>query len=893
VNENQVNSSIVTSRQTLPYSTTKPLSVFRYGVSLMDVSVSAVTNTVAYDSLGRRIVHTDGRGNTTHAEYNAVGQRSASINALGNRTTYAYDQFGNLASVTDPLGNATVYEYDLCGRKTYEGGATYPVRYTYDIFGNKTTMTTYRDETSRTGGSPVQGDVTTWFYDIASGSMTNKVYADGKGPKYDYTPDGKLAKRTWARGIVTEYTYDGWGNLTNTVYSDGTPTISLFYDSLGRQTEARDAAGVTTFLYDSFRSLTNETVIGIAGTNSIIRHWDEFGRTAGYTLNNVCQTTIGYEPDKGRIATMEIADNHSPTPTQNSNYFKWNYLSGSDLKSSLVYPNGLTASWTYDANNQLLQVCNATFTNVISQYDYTYDVAGRCIGVSKSGSAFVQNDSVDYDYNEKSELTNAVAAVDSNYSYAYDFDDIGNRESSSERGTNYVYAANQLNQYTAIDDFAPQFDDDGNQTLVKTSTGIWQVAYNGENRPVSWTCGSTNITMKFDRMGRRVEYVEMVNGNTNTHHRFVYDGYLCVQRLNGASNNAVELAFGWDPTEPVATRPLWMQRVFGTYNFFYFHDGNKNVSDLVSYQTARGVPAHYEYAPFGAVTAATTNTAFTAFNAAETNPYRFSSEYADDALGLVYYNYRHYEPVVGRWLSRDPKEIGLSNLYLFLQTPLFSFDHLGLETTSCCGPDVTLWALQEMMILKRWISQVRDMIHVWSEKEAPWYEPNFVREKSYSYVFLGILGLRLTYFPDTDFSQGASCATSQDCANTVTFHGRCVHSSEIGNFMYGFVARMFRMTWPQTLGGAICGNRGTRTTADSAAVEYGWDAADEGWWGDVKFPEDGSLAADMATDAPVQCKPSKCSTVVGHIALPPVTPTMNHTPINELKDSIVVPQTQR
>ena len=37
----------------------------------------------------------------------------------------------------------------------------------------------------------------------------------------------------------------------------------------------------------------------------------------------------------------------------------------------------LTASWTYDANNQLLQVCNATPTNVISQYDYTYDAAGR------------------------------------------------------------------------------------------------------------------------------------------------------------------------------------------------------------------------------------------------------------------------------------------------------------------------------------------------------------------------------------------------------------------------------------------------------------------------------------------------------------------------------------
>ena len=60
-------------------------------------------------------------------------------------------------------------------------------------------------------------------------------------------------------------------------------------------------------------------------------------------------------------------------------------------------------------------------------------------------------------------------------------------------------------------------------------------------------------------------------------------GYLCIQRLDATANNTVDLAFGWDPTEPVATRPLWMQRVSGTYNFFYFHDGNKNVSDVVSY----------------------------------------------------------------------------------------------------------------------------------------------------------------------------------------------------------------------------------------------------------------------------------------------------------------------
>ena len=665
VNETLIDSFIVTTRQIVPYATNKPQTTSRYGVELQTISVSAVTNTIAYDYLGRQISNTDGRGNTTRAEYNAIGQRVASIDALGNRTIYKYDQFGNLASVINPFGHAIVYEYDLRGRKTYEGGATYPVRYIYDIFGNKKTMMTYRDENGERGtGNGERGDVTTWLYDEASGVMTNKVYADGKGPTYSYTPDGKLAQRIWARGITTDYSYDNWGNLTNTVYSDNTPTISLFYDALGRQTEAHDAAGVTTFLYDSFGSLTNETVIGVAGTNTIERYWDEFGRTAGYALNGIRQTTICYEPDKGRISTMEIADNHSTTTTNHYNYFKWNYLSGSDLKSSLAYPNGLTTSWTYDANNQLLQVCNAMPTNTISQYDYTYDVAGRRVACVKSGSAFAQNDTLSYGYNEKSELTNAVAAVDSDYRYAFDFDDIGNRRSSAERGTNSVYTANQLNQYDAVDDFTPIYDDDGNQTVVKTATGIWQVAYNGENRPARWSQGSTVITMSFDRIGRRVAKDDQ---------RFVYDGYLQIANFYSSASNSNY--FIWDPIDPIATRPLvWLR---GSSAAYYTFDGNKNVSEVIAADGT--LAAHYEYAPFGALTVS-------CGTSAADNPWRFSSEYAEDDTSTVYFNYRHYEPVTGRWMSRDPiptDALGISSYDFCLQNAISVVDILGLKEGGC------------------------------------------------------------------------------------------------------------------------------------------------------------------------------------------------------------------
>ena len=510
--------------------------------------------------------------------------------------------------------------------------------------------------------------------------------------------DGKLSRRIWARGITTDYSYNNWGSLTNTVYSDNTPTVSLAYDSLGRQTEAHDAAGVTSYLYDSFGSLTNETVSGVAGTNTIIRHWDNYGRSLGYSLDSMVgcavpsapqrQTTLSYDPATGRLATMLASGSETP--------FAWGYLDGADLKSSLAYPNGLTASWTYDANSQLLQVCNASPTNTISQYDYTYDAAGRRVQMTRSGSAMSEPRTDVYGYNARSELVSGVklggpASVPTTTEYAYQYDDIGNRITSLDLGTNRTYTANNLNQYTLVgrgdptsseEEFAPQFDLDGNQTLIKTSTGIWSVAYNGENRPIFWTCTQSNnqtitnnqtISMSYDRMGRRV---------TKNDQRFVYDGYLCIKKIEDFTAIHYSLSpihyFIWDPTEPVATRPLVWN--CGASTSYYTHDGNKNVSEVIAENG--DIAAHYEYAPFGAAIAQHGSSA-------SSNPWRFSSEYAEDETATLYYNYRHYESVMGRWMNLDIiEEEGGINLYAFVDNdPCNHTDYLGMGQSSMieCG----------------------------------------------------------------------------------------------------------------------------------------------------------------------------------------------------------------
>ena len=728
---NRTSAEEITWRK-LPTSSTPMLTIATNGLVRLTVSETGVTNSLAYDGFDRPIAKTDGRGNVTRTVYDTFGRIAKTIDALGHATTYDYDALNRQIAVIDPLTNTTYTAYDAESRIIRQWGATYPVAYEYDAYGNKVAMTTYRTvggvipNAPQTGeptvggvipnapqqgdttvggvipnapqpNAPPTGDTTRWLYDEPSGCMTNKLYADGKGPTYTYTPDGKLATRTWARGIVTTYTYDNAGNLTRTEYDDNgvTPTVTLAYNRTGRQTEAHDAAGVTTFIYDAYGANTNETVIGVAGTNIIERYYDTFGRNAGYALNGNRQTALAYDPATGRLVSMRAAERRSGVLTASDNgEFVWNYLPNSDLKASLLYPNGLTASWTYDANNQLLQVCNATPSATISQYDYTYDSAGRRIARAHSGSAFVQADAIEYAYNAKSELTNAVAAVDSNYTYAYDFDEIGNRRTSSECGVRSAeYASNELNQYTAIstdtsalfvsprETFTPLFDADGNQTLVKTATGTWQVSYNGENRPILWTCGDTNIVMSYDRMGRRVTKSAECGGQSAECCRFVYDGYLQIaNHLSTPTLSTVALAqvetspytyFIWDPTEPVATRPLvWLNSALDTPHsaLYYAHDGNKNVSEVVAQDG--DIAAHYEYAPFGAVTAQSGALAMA-------NPWRFSSEFADDELGCDYYNYREYEPMTGRWLNVDPiGESGGVNLFLFAKNAL-EIDYLG------------------------------------------------------------------------------------------------------------------------------------------------------------------------------------------------------------------------
>ena len=218
---------------------------------------------------------------------------------------------------------------------------------------------------------------------------------------------------------------------------------------------------------------------------------------------------------------------------------------------------------------------------------------------------------------------------------------------------------------------------------MKTSTGIWTVTYNAENRPVKFESedGGTTVECAYDSMGRRFEKKVTVGGTTGFHARYLYRDYLQVAECDLTGETPVLVrSYLWDPSEPEATRVLAMTRweANGTQvkeHLYCMHDAMKNVTSL--FGEARGRRALYEYRPYGGLVTSEGNMA-------QENKFRFSSEYMDDELGLIYYNYRHLNPRDGRWISRDPiMEQGGWNLYSYIyNSPTISNDIIGLYTVS-------------------------------------------------------------------------------------------------------------------------------------------------------------------------------------------------------------------
>ncbi len=351
-------------------------------------------------------------------------------------------------------------------------------------------------------------------------------------------------------------------------------------------------------------------------------------------------------------------------------------------REELTKPNGMTLTQSCETTrNLIISMAYHRGNTLVTQREYTYDVLSRPTARTTSRQGNVVNDT--FVHNTRSELASAQVNGET---YGYDYDNVGNRRMSMEAGDYAFYEANALNQYTDIAgtedeanfSFTPVFDADGNQTLIKTETGIWAAVYNAENRPVSFTNEATGtvVTCAYDSMGRRSFKKVTVNGTVTFHQRYIYRGYLQIAccDLTRTAHPCLWL-ITWDPMHTIATRPLAIQKD-GTW-YIYGLDLTKNVCEL--FGTTGYIATAYSYSPYGSVTSIGT----------VTQHVQWSSEYRDEETSLVYYNWRYYNPLSGRWNKRDlaKNSINSKNLYTLLNNQILqNMDYLGKENTAWVYP---------------------------------------------------------------------------------------------------------------------------------------------------------------------------------------------------------------
>ncbi|MBE9571892.1 MAG: RHS repeat-associated core domain-containing protein, partial [Proteobacteria bacterium] len=258
---------------------------------------------------------------------------------------------------------------------------------------------------------------------------------------------------------------------------------------------------------------------------------------------------------------------------------------------------------------------------------------------------------------------------------SFTFDPVGNRKSGpTPQDTELAaYDHDDANRMLLGRKDTYEYDAFGNQRfryLSADTNHFWEYSWDGDNRMIKAELKNAGIVLrtvnfKYDPFGRRIEK-NVVEAVSTTTHTYVYDGedIVLVYVNNGAATTLTHYIHGPGIDEPVAM-------VRGGQTYFFHADGLGSVVAITD--VSRNVVQRYTYESFGELTPQ---------NPAFENAYTYTGREWDRELGLYYYRARYYDPMEGRFISKDPIgfEGGDVNLYAYVENQSVTFnDPRGLE----------------------------------------------------------------------------------------------------------------------------------------------------------------------------------------------------------------------
>ncbi|WP_041245337.1 phospholipase A2 [Geotalea uraniireducens] len=636
--------------------------------------------TFVYDASGMLTSTTDQTGATTTYTHDANGSMATSTDTTGKVTTFTYDGMNRLATVTDPLGHVTTYDYDKIGNRTSvtdANGNTTTYKYNYrgqvieakDAQGSTTTYTYGATGCTSCGGgvdkltalTDAKGQTTSWQYDLL-GHLASETDPLQKVTAYMYDPAGRMNLKTDANGAAVAYGYDPLRRLTGKTYPDGS-SLSYTYDTAGHVQTAANSNVTYIYAYDAAGRATSVT--------------DSRGYTLAYEydlLGN--RTKMKFQPGTAdeRITTYAYDDGNRLTDIiAPAGTFTYGY-DALGRRTSLGYPNQVTAAYTYDDAGRLTSLSHTAGGSTIAAFSYALDNVGN-----RTSKATTEAENYLYDVVYR--LLNAASPKPETFTY----DAVGNRQTGpGAKDTGYLHnAGNQMTQGRKL---AYGYDNNGNQTNRAVPGAFdksWTQTWDNENRlvKVEKVKGAEKRTVSFsyDPFGRRIvkQMTVVKDGVTKTSSSsYVYDNDNIALEVYTDETGAVTKTFythGAGIDEHLALE-------HGGQFYYYHADG---LGSIVSITDAnRNVVQSYEYDSFGMVKPSTVFA----------NSYTYTGREWDKETGLYFYRARYYDPMEGRFISKDPVGFkGGINIYAYVSNNVVNdTDPSGLYPGPC-GNDSHQW----------------------------------------------------------------------------------------------------------------------------------------------------------------------------------------------------------
>jgi RHS repeat-associated protein len=621
----------------------------------------------------------------------------------GNTNTTSYTQPGRTLTTTGPGGGTIVTTLNNDGLPiSSQTGSLNSVNYGYDTRGRMTSVST---------GSAAAARTTTTSYgsDGYVSTVTNPLHT----VSYSHDAVGRILDATLPDGNHVAGAYDATGELTSLTPA-GRTAHNFDYTSAGLTQRYRPPAGAageavdTAYAYNTDRQVTSVTLPGGA---TIVDGYDAAGRPATTTLARGA-LHFGYDPTSGQLTSLTGPDGQTTTSTLDGGLTTKVVATGSvpgvvnytydaaQRIAGVAVGSGATQNYAYDADGDPTTVAGLSLTwdtanrfytgssigvgataittsrgynnfadpvadsasvggSTVYAADYGRDLLGRLSQRSETtnGNTTTNN----YTYDSRGRLTDVSQAGSSTYHYSYDAN--GNRTSAtSPAGTvtaDYDAQDRLVRQGSATYTYAAT----GHLSTTTTPAGVTSYSYDelGELTHVGQP-GGTSIDYLYDGAGRRI--AKKVNGSMTT--GWIYGtGPAPLAQTNGTG--AVTSTFTYANS---GTIPALITTGGITYRVVTDHLG----SPRLVINTNTGVIAQrLDYDPFGRTTAD---------SSPGLQPFGFTGGIVDPDTGFVHLGARDYDPVTGRFTSKDPTRFagGDANLYAYAaDDPVNNIDPSGLN----------------------------------------------------------------------------------------------------------------------------------------------------------------------------------------------------------------------